>query len=54
MVGKKKLVSLGCTLFDLKDFVGKLFEENVMPLSGGALLNGMILVKASIVALPNS
>ena len=54
MVGKKKLVSLGCTLFDLKDFVGKLFEEKVMMLSGGPLLNGRLLVKVSIVQLPNS
>ena len=54
MVGKKKLISLGCTLFDLKDFVGKLFEEKVMMLSGGPLLNGRLLVKVSIVQLPNS
>ena len=54
MMGKKKKVLLGTANFALQDYVGKIFEETVLTLTGGPLLNGKLLVKISIVPLPKA
>ena len=54
MMDDKKLVLLGSSSFELSEFVGKIYEDVQLPLTGGPLLNSMLLTKMSVVPIPQA
>ena len=52
MMGDKKVVLLGSASFELSEYVGKIYEDVELPLTGGPLLNSMLFTKMSVVPIP--